>query len=72
MCSALYCRCEADNGYARDSASVSVSVENIVVHEECRDNPHFASCKLIVEAGYCTNRYYAKFCCKSCTMAGQL
>ena len=21
---------------------------------------------------YCTNKYYAKFCCKSCTMAGQL
>ena len=43
-------RCEADNGYARDSASVSVSVENIVVREECRDNPHFANCKLIVKA----------------------
>ena len=52
MCSALYCRCEADNGYARDSASVSVSVENIVVREECRDNPHFANCKLIVKARY--------------------
>ena len=29
---------------------MSVSVENIVVREECRDNPHFANCKLIVKA----------------------
>ena len=48
----MFFRCEADNGYARDSASVSVSVENIEVREECRDNPHFANCKLIVKARY--------------------
>ena len=29
---------------------MSVSVENIEVREECRDNPHFANCKLIVKA----------------------
>ena len=64
--------CEADNGYNRDSASVSIQVENISVSQECTDNPYFANCKLIVKAEYCTNKYYAKFCCKSCTLAGQL
>jgi hypothetical protein len=47
-------------------------VENITVPNECTDNPYFANCKLIVKAEYCTNKYYAKFCCMSCTLAGQL
>ena len=64
--------CEADNGYNRDTSSVSIRVENIQVDQECTDNPYFANCKLIVKAEYCTNKYYAKFCCKSCTLAGQL
>ena len=64
--------CEADNGYNRDASSVSIRVENIQVSQECTDNPYFANCKLIVKAEYCTNKYYAKFCCKSCTLAGQL
>ena len=64
--------CEADNGYKRDSSSVSVTVENVSVANECTDNPYFANCKLIVKAEYCTNKYYAKFCCRSCTLAGQL
>lgn len=40
------------------------------VDESCTDNPYFANCKLIVKARYCGNRYYAKFCCRSCTLAG--
>ena len=64
--------CEAENGYNRDTASVSITVENISVNHDCTDNPYFANCKLIVKAEYCTNKYYAKFCCKSCTLAGQL
>ena len=39
---------------------------------DCTDNPFFANCKLIVQANYCNHKYYAKFCCKSCTMAGLL
>lgn len=38
----------------------------------CIDNEYFANCKLIVKARYCGHQYYAKFCCKSCTLAGQL
>lgn len=42
------------------------------VPANCVDNVFFANCKLIVKAKYCTHQYYAKFCCKSCTLAGQL
>ena len=52
--------------------SIRIVVENVQISEQCEDNPHFANCKLIVRAQYCTNKYYAKFCCRSCTMAGQL
>ena len=41
------------------------------VQDSCVDNPYFANCKLIVKARYCGNKYYAKFCCRSCTLAGQ-
>ena len=41
------------------------------VQPDCSDNPYFANCKLIVKARYCGNKYYAKFCCRSCTLAGQ-
>jgi papilin len=32
----------------------------------------FITSAQIVKAEYCTNKYYAKFCCMSCTLAGQL
>ena len=54
------------------SDSIVVTVENVQISEQCVDNPYFANCKLIVKAQYCTNKYYAKFCCRSCTIAGQL
>nr|CAD7588890.1 unnamed protein product [Timema genevievae] len=44
----------------------------VYIHPNCTDNPFFANCRLIVQAQYCTHRYYARFCCKSCTLAGQL
>ena len=40
--------------------------------EQCDDSPTFANCDLIVKAGYCSkNPFYSKFCCASCTEAGQ-
>ena len=48
--------CEADNGYGRASDSATVTVENVYVAQTCEDNPHFANCKLIVRAQYCTNK----------------
>ncbi|KAJ8966839.1 hypothetical protein NQ317_003021 [Molorchus minor] len=42
------------------------------IHPNCKDNQLFANCALIVRAKYCSHKYYAKFCCKSCTEAGLL
>ena len=64
--------CQAENGYKRDSDSVDITVANIVMPHDCNDNPYFANCKLIVKAEYCANVYYRKFCCRSCTDAGQI
>lgn len=64
--------CSASNGYNEAQDSVIISVEQIQVEEKCQDNPYFANCKLIVKARYCGNKYYARFCCRSCTLAGQL
>ena len=49
-----------------------VAFKTLQVQDTCVDNPYFANCKLIVKARYCGNKYYAKFCCRSCTLAGQL
>ncbi|XP_075221688.1 proteoglycan-like sulfated glycoprotein papilin isoform X2 [Lycorma delicatula] len=65
-------RCHASNAYSSADSSVSISVEGVYVHPNCTDNPFFANCNLIVKAQYCTHIYYARFCCKSCTQAGQL
>ena len=64
--------CTADNGYQKASDTIRLEVANVEVSGDCTDNPFFANCKLIVKAQYCSNRYYAKFCCRSCTLAGQL
>ncbi|PSN47564.1 hypothetical protein C0J52_19332 [Blattella germanica] len=65
-------KCSASNQYGSHSSTVSIAVEGIYIHPNCTDNPFFANCKLIVEGRYCTHKYYARFCCKSCTQAGQL
>jgi len=63
--------CRGSNGYNEAEDSVDIRVETVTVDASCTDNPYFANCKLIVKARYCGNRYYAKFCCRSCTLAGQ-
>ncbi|XP_011689368.1 PREDICTED: papilin isoform X5 [Wasmannia auropunctata] len=65
-------RCEAANEFSSDSNSVDIRVAGIFIHPHCQDNTFFANCELIVAAKYCTHKYYAKFCCRSCTEAGQL
>ncbi|XP_068083649.1 papilin [Anabrus simplex] len=65
-------RCEAANEFESSSSSISISIEGVYIHPNCTDNPFFANCRLIVAAKYCTHKYYARFCCKSCTQAGQL
>ena len=40
--------------------------------DQCQDHPTFTSnCKGIAIAGYCKNKHYAKYCCRSCTLAGK-
>ncbi|XP_037773697.1 papilin-like [Penaeus monodon] len=65
-------RCAAENDFGKADSSTPIAIRGIYVHPACTDNPFFANCKLIVQAKYCTNKYYARFCCKSCTLAGQL
>ena len=54
-----------------DHRVISYSYYDHQVQDDCVDNPYFANCKLIVKARYCANKYYAKFCCRSCTLAGK-
>ena len=63
--------CRASNGYKEAEDRVDITVEDLQVQDTCVDNPYFANCKLIVKARYCGNKYYAKFCCRSCTLAGE-
>ncbi|XP_045125730.1 papilin-like isoform X4 [Portunus trituberculatus] len=65
-------KCHVQNDYGTANSITVISIKGIYVHPTCTDNPYFANCKLIVRAKYCTNRYYARFCCRSCTMDGQL
>lgn len=65
-------RCEAINEFGSSYSTISIIIEGVYIHPNCTDNPFFANCKLIVAAKYCTHKYYARFCCKSCTQAGQL
>ncbi|XP_037073511.1 papilin-like [Pollicipes pollicipes] len=65
-------RCQAANQYSTAESTVSVRVQGVFVHQNCTDNPFFANCRLIVAARYCSNQYYSRFCCRSCTLDGQL
>ena len=69
--------CEASNERTLAVASTKVSVKvkppkKVVIDPSCQDTPLLANCRLIVEAKLCDNRYYKKFCCRSCVKAGLL
>lgn len=65
-------QCEASNINNMAKSSVSITINGATIPEDCTDNPFFANCKLIVKAKYCSNQYYAKFCCRSCAVDGQI
>ncbi|KAK8752574.1 hypothetical protein OTU49_006287 [Cherax quadricarinatus] len=65
-------KCQVQNEFGIADSTTVITVKGVYVHPSCTDNPFFANCKLIVRAQYCTNKYYARFCCRSCTLAGQL
>lgn len=48
-----------------------MNILDIFVPPNCEDNVYFPHCNLIVKAKNCGLPYYAKFCCRSCMLAGQ-
>ncbi|XP_070137591.1 papilin isoform X5 [Drosophila bipectinata] len=65
--------CKASNAFSYFVSEEKVNIQSAIpVSPECIDNPYFANCRLIVQGRYCFNPYYAKFCCRSCTLAGQI
>ncbi|XP_023166272.2 papilin isoform X2 [Drosophila hydei] len=65
--------CTARNAYSYSTSQETVTIESVIpLSPECIDNPYFANCKLIIQGHYCVNKYYAQFCCRSCTLAGQI
>ena len=61
--------CEIINTQTDAKATDYVYVK---INEECEDNKFFSNCREVVKQKYCHNKYYAGFCCKSCTLAGLL
>ncbi|XP_055949336.1 papilin-like [Argiope bruennichi] len=64
--------CEAQNRHGKASASMDIRVHDISVPSTCKDSPFFTSCAMIVKQNYCINPTYAKYCCLSCAISGQL
>ncbi|XP_067129548.1 papilin-like isoform X2 [Centruroides vittatus] len=64
-------RCHAQYDSNQASASVAITVEDSSdgVPEGCVDDPRFSNCNFIVKARYCSNKYYEKYCCRSCYLA---
>ncbi|XP_055525400.1 papilin isoform X2 [Wyeomyia smithii] len=65
-------KCLARNEHSEAFEENTVRVEGVFIPPNCTDNPFLAKCALIVQARFCNHKYYAKFCCRSCTLAGQL
>ena len=62
----------ARNIHETVSDTIQIFVKKPENVEQCDDSPTFANCDLIVKAGFCSkNPFYSKFCCASCTEAGQ-
>lgn len=65
--------CRATNKFETVKQDLEIKVEKGDVPKQCVDKPQYANCKLIVKGEFCAkSKYYADFCCKSCTMAGQI
>ena len=65
----------ATNVHESSSDSVTVTVKEPEGEpvKVCIDRPDLANCDLIVRAQLCAKvTFYAEFCCKSCSEAGQL
>uniref|UniRef100_A0A2M4B4C2 Putative neural cell adhesion molecule l1 n=1 Tax=Anopheles triannulatus TaxID=58253 RepID=A0A2M4B4C2_9DIPT len=65
-------KCLARNEHSEATQEQSLRVEGIYVPPECTDNQQLLKCDLIVAGEYCKHKNYATFCCRSCTLAGQI
>ncbi|XP_058455699.1 papilin isoform X2 [Malaya genurostris] len=65
-------KCLARNEHSEAFEETMIRVDGVYIPPNCTDNPFLAKCALIVQARFCNHKYYARFCCKSCTLAGQL
>ncbi|XP_055618805.1 papilin isoform X1 [Toxorhynchites rutilus septentrionalis] len=65
-------KCLARNEHSEAFEENTIRVEGIFIPAHCTDNPFLAKCALIVQARFCNHKYYARFCCRSCTLAGEL
>ncbi|XP_049281703.1 papilin isoform X4 [Anopheles funestus] len=65
-------KCLARNEMSEAFEEQSLRVEGVYVPPGCTDNQLLAKCDLIVAGHYCNHKYYARFCCRSCTLAGQI
>ncbi|XP_053670896.1 papilin [Anopheles nili] len=65
-------KCLARNDHSEAFQENSIRVEGVYVPPGCTDNTLFAKCDLIVAGHYCNHKYYSRFCCRSCTLAGQI
>ncbi|XP_041765619.1 papilin isoform X3 [Anopheles merus] len=65
-------KCLARNEMSEAFQENSIHVEGVYVPPGCTDNQLLAKCDLIVAGHYCNHKYYARFCCRSCTLAGQI
>ncbi|XP_035896391.1 papilin isoform X2 [Anopheles stephensi] len=65
-------KCLARNEQSEAFQEHSIRVEGVYVPPGCTDNQLLAKCDLIVAGHYCNHKYYARFCCRSCTLAGQI
>lgn len=64
--------CTAENEHTKATSSLSIQVYDIPIPPSCTDSPYFTSCAVIVKQQYCINPTYAKYCCLSCAISGQL
>ncbi|ROT70435.1 putative papilin isoform X9 [Penaeus vannamei] len=51
----------------------AVQNDGVALHPNCSDNNVYNGCGLVVQYGLCNKAaYYARYCCRSCTLANQI
>ncbi|ROT62762.1 putative papilin isoform X9 [Penaeus vannamei] len=57
----------------RDRSARNNAATEIPLHNNCTDSSEYNDCHLVVRKNLCNNtEYFARYCCRSCTLAKQL